>query len=36
MESVLEDNAQFLDLQKKHNENIVCIDNRYKINIDLS
>lgn len=35
MESVLEDNAQFLALAKKHEENIVFIDDAYEINIDL-
>lgn len=35
MKSVLEDNAQFLALAKKHEENIVFIDDAYEINIDL-
>lgn len=35
MKSVLEDNAQFLELAKKHNVNIVFIDDRYEIDIDL-
>jgi hypothetical protein len=35
MESVLEDNVQFLGLAKKHNVNIVFIDDKYEINIDL-
>ncbi len=35
MENVLEDNAQFLALAKKHNVNIVFIDDRYEIDIDL-
>ena len=35
MESVLEDNAQFLELAKKHNANYVLIDDKYEINIDL-
>lgn len=35
MESVLEDNAQFLALAKKHEENIVFIDDAYEINVDL-
>ena len=34
MESVLEDNAQFLELAKKHNANIVFINDRYEIDID--
>lgn len=36
MESVLEDNAQFLVLAKKHNANIIYIDDMYEISIDLS
>ena len=35
MESVLEDNMQFLELAKKHNANIVLVDDQYEINIDL-
>lgn len=35
MESVLEDNAQFLELAQKHGINDVLIDNKYEINIDL-
>lgn len=35
MESVLEDNAQFLELAEKHNANYVLIDDKYEINIDL-
>lgn len=35
MESVLEDNVQFLELAKKHNANYVLIDDKYEINIDL-
>ncbi|MGN1419893.1 MAG: adenylate kinase [Eubacterium sp.] len=35
MESVLEDNAQFLELAQKHGVNYVLIDNKYEINIDL-
>lgn len=35
MESVLEDNAQFLALAIKHHANYVLIDNEYKIDIDL-
>lgn len=35
MESVIEDNAQFLALAKKHNLNIVFIDDAYDIDIDL-
>lgn len=35
MESVLEDNAQFLELAKKNNVNYVLIDDKYKIDIDL-
>lgn len=35
MESVLEDNAQFLELAQKHGANYVLIDDDYEINIDL-
>ena len=35
MECVLEDNAQFLELAKKHNVKYVLIDDTYKIDIDL-
>ena len=35
MESVLEDNAQFLKLAQKHGVNYVLIDDEYEINIDL-
>ena len=35
MESVLEDNAQVLELAQKYNVNYVLIDDEYKINIDL-
>lgn len=35
MESVLKDNAQFLELAQKHNVNYILIDDRYEINIDL-
>lgn len=35
MESVLEDNAQFLELAKKYNVNYVFIDDKYEIEIDL-
>ncbi|MGN0522898.1 MAG: adenylate kinase [Eubacterium sp.] len=35
MESVLEDNALFLELAQKHGVNYVLIDNKYEINIDL-
>ena len=35
MESVLEDNVQFSELAKKHNANIVLVDDKYGINIDL-
>lgn len=35
MESVLEDNAQFLELAKKHNTNLVLIDDVYEIDLDL-
>ena len=35
MERVLEENAQFLISAKKHNVNIVFIDDRYEIDIDL-
>ncbi len=35
MGSVLEDNAQFLELAKKYNVNYVFIDDKYEIEIDL-
>lgn len=35
IDSVLEDNAQFLELVKKYNVNVVLIDEIYEINIDL-
>lgn len=35
IDSVLEDNAQFLELAKKYNVNVVLIDEIYEINIDL-
>ena len=35
MESVLEENAQFFKNAKKHNANIIFIDDRYEIDIDL-
>ena len=35
MESVLEDNAQFLELAQKYGVNSVLIDDEYEINIDL-
>lgn len=35
MESILEDNAQFFTSAKKHNVNIVFIDDSYEIDIDL-
>lgn len=35
METVLEDNARFLDLAQKHNANYVLIKDKYEINIDL-
>ena len=35
MESVLDDNAQFLALAKKHNTNFILIDDKYKVNIKL-
>lgn len=35
MKSVLEDNAQFFTSAKKHNVNIVFIDDSYEIDIDL-
>ena len=34
MESVLEDNAHFLVLAKKHNANYILIDDKYEIDID--
>lgn len=36
MESVLEDNAQFLELAQKYGVNYVLIDNKYEINPCLS
>ncbi len=35
MESVIEDNAQFLQLAKKHKANYIFIEGKYEINIDL-
>ena len=35
MESVLDDNAQFLALAKKYNTNFILIDDKYKVNIEL-
>ena len=35
MESVLEDNTQFLELAKRHNVKYVLIDDKYEIDIDL-
>lgn len=35
METVLEDNARFLELAQKHNANYVLIKDKYEINIDL-
>ena len=35
METVLEDNARFLELAKKHNVNYLLIDDAYEIKIDL-
>jgi len=35
LESVLEDNAQFLGLAQEYNVNYVLIDDKYEINIDL-
>ena len=35
LESVLEDNAQFLKFAQKYNVNYVLIDDKYEINIDL-
>ena len=35
MESVLRDNAQFLELAQKHNVNYVLIDDKYEVNIEL-
>ena len=35
MESVLKDNAQFLELAQKFNVNYVLIDDKYEINIEL-
>lgn len=34
MESILEDNAQFLALTQKYNVNYVLIDDKYEINLD--
>ena len=35
MESVLKDNAQFLELAQKYNVNYILINDEYEINIDL-
>ena len=35
IESVLDDNAQFLALAKKYNTNFILIDETYKVNIEL-
>ena len=35
IESVLTDNAEILALAKKHNANVILIDDQYEINIDL-
>jgi len=35
LESVLADNAQMLELARSHNANVVLIDDKYEINIDL-
>ena len=35
IESVLTDNAEVLALAKKHNANVILIDDQYEINIDL-
>ena len=35
MESVLEENARFFKSAKKHNVNIIFIDDSYEIDIDL-
>ncbi len=35
LESVLEDNARFLELAQKHHANYVLIDDKYEITIDL-
>ena len=35
MESVLRDNAQFLEMAQKYGVNYVLIDDKYEINIDL-
>ena len=35
MESILEDNAQFLELAKKYNTEYVLIDDKYEIELDL-
>ena len=34
-ESVLDDNAKFLALAKKHNTNFILINDTYKVNIEL-
>ena len=34
-ESVLDDNAKFLVLAKKHNTNFILINDTYKVNIEL-
>lgn len=35
METVLEDNARFLELAQKYNANYVLIKDKYEIDIDL-
>ena len=35
MESLIEDNAQFLESAKKYGVNYVLIDDKYEINIEL-
>ena len=35
MESVLEDDAKFLELARKYNANIIFIDEVYEISVDL-
>ncbi|MGN1235789.1 MAG: adenylate kinase [Christensenellaceae bacterium] len=35
LQSVLEDNARFLELARRYNANSVLIDERYEINVDL-
>ena len=35
MESVIEENAQFLELAQKYNVYYILIDEKYEINIDL-